>query len=215
MITVLTPDTTDRYGSIAGTRPTNQRASGSDMDWAAVAEVRKPARVTPIWIVARKLELSSVSFRTILAFLCPSSAIFRILLSFREMMAISDAAKKALTRIRTNIRTICQTKLPGSGSGSMKKSFPFQTPPVPGAHPKNRRPINLERPAGPPQRALGRRIPAYLSYRFFERLSTPCPPLQRGRGGKKARSRGICGITAAAIPLSLFFAFLRRFLNSP
>ena len=99
--TVLTPVTVPRYGCMDGARPTNQFASGSARDWAAVAEVRNPARVTPIWMVARKFEESAVSFSTCRAFLCPSSAIFRILLSLRVIMAISEAAKKALHRIRT------------------------------------------------------------------------------------------------------------------
>lgn len=69
--TVLTPVTVPMYGCIDGTRPINQFASGSARDWAAVAEVSKPARVTPIWMVARKFEESAVSFSTCWAFFVP------------------------------------------------------------------------------------------------------------------------------------------------
>ena len=63
---------------------------------------------------------------TSFAFLCPSSAILRILLSFREIMAISDAAKNALTKISTTSNRIWSNKLPaGSGSEGMWKYFPF------------------------------------------------------------------------------------------
>ena len=97
------------------------------MEEAADAAVRKPARVTPIWMVAKKLDESSVSLRTCRAFLCPSSAIFFSLVSLSEIMAISDAAKKALKKMRTIISRICQSRLPvGAGSG-MGGYFPFQT----------------------------------------------------------------------------------------
>lgn len=91
----------------------------------AVAEVRNPARVTPIWMVARKLEESAVSLSTCLAFLCPSSAILRILASLSEMIAISDAAKKALQRIRTISSRISSSKLPSGAGSGIGMSSPF------------------------------------------------------------------------------------------
>ena len=72
----------------------------------ADAEVKKPARVTPIWIVERKPLESAVSFKTCFAFLLPSSAIFAIFVSLREIIAISLMAKKALRRISTNSKII-------------------------------------------------------------------------------------------------------------
>ncbi len=82
----------------------NQSASGLANDCAAVADARKPAKVTPIWIVARKFDELDVSLSTCCAFLCPFSAILRILLSLSEITAISDAAKNAFTKIRNSKR---------------------------------------------------------------------------------------------------------------
>ena len=91
-------------------------ASITAKDCAAVAEVKKPAKVTPICIVDRnELELS-VSFFICFAFLLPDSAIFSILLSFNEITAISDIAKNALTKINANRITIFRIILPGSVS---------------------------------------------------------------------------------------------------
>ncbi len=81
-------------------------------DVAADADVRNPARVTPIWIVDRKLLEFAVSFITCFAFLCPSSAIFSILLSLSEIIAISLIAKNALTRTRKTSRGIWYARLP-------------------------------------------------------------------------------------------------------
>jgi hypothetical protein len=49
---------------------------------------------------------SAVSFKTCFAFLLPSSAIFAIFVSLREIIAISLIAKKALRRISTNSKII-------------------------------------------------------------------------------------------------------------
>ena len=76
----------------------------------AAAEVKKPANVTPTWMVAKKRLESLVSLRTRLARLSPSSAILRTLLSFRVMTAISDAAKNALTKIKIISRIMENTE---------------------------------------------------------------------------------------------------------
>ena len=64
---------------------------------AAEAEERRPASVTPIWMVERKRLEFSVRRSTRMAFLSPSSAIFFSLLSLSVMTAISAAAKKPFT----------------------------------------------------------------------------------------------------------------------
>ena len=67
---------------------------------------KNPASVIPICIVAKNLLGVSNIFSICLAFLFPSLAIFSILVSFKEINAISLAAKKAfipVNIINTNI----------------------------------------------------------------------------------------------------------------
>ena len=73
--------------------PVTASVSIAAKDVAAEAEVRKPARVMPIWIVERNFVGLFVSFKTSFAFLLPSSAIFSIFVSLREITAISAIAK--------------------------------------------------------------------------------------------------------------------------
>ena len=72
----------------------------------AEAEVKNPDKVTPTWIVARKLLEFFVVLRIFSAPLWPFLAIFLILFSFSVMMAISDIAKKALIKIKINNKSI-------------------------------------------------------------------------------------------------------------
>ena len=71
----------DAVGSLRAEDNTTVFLTTHYMEEAADAAVRKPARVTPIWMVAKKLDESSVSLRTCRAFLCPSSDIFFSLVS--------------------------------------------------------------------------------------------------------------------------------------
>ena len=100
MMTVDTPTTVERGKG----RNVSWSASRFAKLWEAEAEVRKPDRVTPIWMVERKRLEFSVSFTSFWAFLLPSSAIFFSLPSFKVMTAISEAAKKPLTRMSTSSR---------------------------------------------------------------------------------------------------------------
>ena len=104
--------------------PTNQSVKSAAKFVAAEAEVRKPANVTPIWIVDKKLLGFSVKRLTCLAFLLPSSAILSIILSFNEMMAISLIAKKALMMMSTKSRISLKIILPGSSIEDLN-SFPW------------------------------------------------------------------------------------------
>ena len=60
---------------------------------AALAELKKPAKVIATWIVDKKLVGWSSNFSTNLAFLFPSSLNRWILLLLTETIAISLAAK--------------------------------------------------------------------------------------------------------------------------
>ena len=75
----------------------------------AEADDKKPASVTPICIVDKKRVELLVSFNTIFAFLWPSSAIFSIFASLREIIAISLIAKNAFIRIRAKSKRIFKT----------------------------------------------------------------------------------------------------------
>ena len=66
---------------------------------AANALDRNPAKVIPICIVAKNLLGSLIIFLILFAFLSPSFACLSIFASFKDINAISAAAKKALTKI--------------------------------------------------------------------------------------------------------------------
>lgn len=68
-------------------------AKSLDIPTAADADVKKPARVIPTWIVDRNLDGSLSKSSNILAFLSPSSALAEILFLSTEIIAISEAAK--------------------------------------------------------------------------------------------------------------------------
>ena len=61
-----------------------------------MAAAKTPAKVMPIWIVARNRSGSSLNFWMIRAFLLPSSTSCRILILRVATTAISAAAKKPL-----------------------------------------------------------------------------------------------------------------------
>ena len=90
--------------------PFKRLTRGSAKDSAANALAKNPAKVIPIWIVAKNLLGSPNNLINCLAFLFPSSAISFILLSFNDINAISDAAKKAFTPIKTNKNKISVIK---------------------------------------------------------------------------------------------------------
>ena len=80
--------------------------SGSEKFSAAKALPKNPARVIPIWIVDKNPDGSSTILSMRPAFLSPSSIIFRSFPGFREMTAISVAAKKAFSAIKTTCKSI-------------------------------------------------------------------------------------------------------------
>jgi hypothetical protein len=84
---------------------------------AAKAEEKNPARVTPTWIVARKALGLDIRRNSCWAIWSPSSAIFLILLSFSEIMAISVAEKNALIMISTARIKISITRIETEESG--------------------------------------------------------------------------------------------------
>ena len=60
---------------------------------AAEAEAKKPASVTPIWIVDKNLLGFFMSFKTCFAFLLPSSACFSIFASLSEIIQFHSLQK--------------------------------------------------------------------------------------------------------------------------
>ena len=74
---------------------------------AAKAEPKKPASVMPIWMVERNWVGVSMMRSIFFARLSPSEARARTFFSFREITAISVAAKKALHKINTICRSNC------------------------------------------------------------------------------------------------------------
>ena len=81
----------------------NFSANASD----AKALDKNPARVIPICIVAKNLLGFFNIFEIWIAFLSPSLTLFSILASFKDINAISVAAKKALISIKTTNIIIC------------------------------------------------------------------------------------------------------------
>ena len=69
---------------------------------AACALEKNPASVITTWIADKNLFGSSMSFTSVSAFLFPSCANDRTRFLFTDTMAISAAAKYALTRISTS-----------------------------------------------------------------------------------------------------------------
>jgi hypothetical protein len=80
---------------------------------APTAEAKNPASVTPTCMVARKTPGFSVNLSNALAFLLPSLASFWIRILRTERIAISEAAKKALSHISDMTMSIC-TIIPAS-----------------------------------------------------------------------------------------------------
>ena len=80
---------------------TIQSTNGSEKLSAANALPKNPAKVIPIWMVDKNLAGVSEIFRIFLADLSPLSACFRSLLVFKDITAISLAAKKAFNAINT------------------------------------------------------------------------------------------------------------------
>ena len=74
---------------------------------AAKAEPKKPASVMPIWMVERNWVGVSMMRSIFFARLSPSEARARTFFSFREITAISVAAKNALHKINTICRISC------------------------------------------------------------------------------------------------------------
>ena len=93
-----------------------QRAAGLANVTAAKAEARNPANVTPTCIVARNLPGSSINLRRIFAVWSPWSASRRTLASLSEMMAISEAAKKAFEAMARNRMNRCHPISVDSGA---------------------------------------------------------------------------------------------------
>ena len=81
-------------------RPISQTVRYSAKLSPAKAAPRKPESVMAIWMVDKKLELSSTMRSSLGASLSPSSSSLRSLLALSEITAISVAAKNALIRIR-------------------------------------------------------------------------------------------------------------------
>jgi hypothetical protein len=84
----------------------NSGATGSASDTAAVADARNPASVMPTWMVARK-RLGSRASRTRVLPAAPPCRSSRLSWpSRREISAISDPAKIALSTTRTPTNTM-------------------------------------------------------------------------------------------------------------
>ena len=98
----MTERTSSFCGLIVTPEATSQSTMRSEKLSAAKALPKKPARVIPTWIVAKKRAGCWVRERRRFAWLHPLSASFLSLLSLIEMTAISAQAKRALRRIRKN-----------------------------------------------------------------------------------------------------------------
>lgn len=98
-------------------------ANFSEKTADADAEVKKPDSVTPTCIIAKKLLEFSKSPAIFFACLCPSFAIFFILLSFKVIIAISDIAKNALTKISKKIIATCMKTFEFDIFGSISQNL--------------------------------------------------------------------------------------------
>ena len=87
---------------------TSQFTKYSEKLSAAKALPKKPDKVMAIWIVDKKSEGSLFSFNNLSALLSPSSIFLFKSAVFKEMTAISLAAKNAFTNIKITCNSICK-----------------------------------------------------------------------------------------------------------